>query len=67
MFTHLVKSSIKNLDMFGAQVQFNIDKKEEQVTLLGGIFSIIVRIALFLYLLYNLYKFYTGDYDNIST
>ena len=53
--------------MFGATVQFNIDKKEEQLTIIGGVCSLIVRFALFLYLLYNLYKFYTGDYDNIST
>ena len=53
--------------MFGATVQFNINKKDEQVTLIGGTFSLIVRFGLMLYVWYLLNKFITGDFDNIST
>ena len=53
--------------MFGAHVQFNIDKKDEQHTFAGGIMSMIVRFALLLYVVYLIVKMFSGDNDDIST
>jgi hypothetical protein len=53
--------------MYGAQVQFNINKKNEKTTVLGGLMSFFVRFALVMYIVYLTYKVNSGNYDNLTT
>ena len=55
--------------MFGYPVSFNFNKKGAiHNTLFGGIMSLLINLAVVLYLLQNIIKFVTSDGDdNVST
>lgn len=51
--THITKRFIKRLDIFGAPINLTYKKRTTYKSLLGGIVTLLSRIILFAYFVYQ--------------
>ena len=63
-----MKSHVKTHDMFGHIINLNFDRQGfSHKTFIGGIFSIIIKLFMYWYVLFLLQKFFWNLNDSITT
>ena len=61
-------SFIEDMDMFGHTITFNFDRKgNEHKTLIGGFVSVILKLAMFIYVVILFSRLIGGTRDAVST
>lgn len=58
---------LKSHDWFGHPIGFNFEGSETHNTALGGCFSILIKILMFVYIVLNIKKLVWKEDDNITT
>ena len=59
-----LQKQIFNQDMFGHKIQMNFRRQgENKKTLIGGIFSILIKVSMLFYVIYNFRKLFLYEDD----
>jgi hypothetical protein len=61
------KSFIKSYDMFGHAIELNFEGERSHQTCVGGCFSIVIKICIFIYVILNVKKLLLLEDDKIVT